>query len=62
MPPASTQTSGCSTCTMFARPCASMRARGRQVLFVAEAGITVAEEISQIPDLMREKLGQRSAA
>jgi succinyl-CoA synthetase alpha subunit len=29
---------------------------------LAEAGITVAEEISQIPDIMRSKIGARSAA
>jgi succinyl-CoA synthetase alpha subunit len=29
---------------------------------LAEAGITVAEEISQIPDLMRSQIGERSAA
>jgi succinyl-CoA synthetase alpha subunit len=29
---------------------------------LAEAGITVAQEISQIPDLMRARLGHRSAA
>jgi succinyl-CoA synthetase alpha subunit len=29
---------------------------------LAEAGITVAEEISQIPAIMRSKLAERSAA
>ena len=29
---------------------------------LAEAGITVAEEISQIPDIMRSKMRDRSAA
>jgi succinyl-CoA synthetase alpha subunit len=29
---------------------------------LAEAGIVVAEEISQIPDLVREKIAARSAA
>ncbi|MEA2289616.1 MAG: hypothetical protein QOD55_1613, partial [Solirubrobacteraceae bacterium] len=29
---------------------------------LAEAGITVAEEISQIPEIMRAKIGERSAA
>ena len=29
---------------------------------LADAGITVAEEISQIPQIMKAKLGQRSAA
>jgi succinyl-CoA synthetase alpha subunit len=29
---------------------------------LASAGITVAEEISQIPDLVKEKLGQGAAA
>jgi succinyl-CoA synthetase alpha subunit len=29
---------------------------------LAEAGITVAEEISEIPDLLRSKMRERSAA
>jgi succinyl-CoA synthetase alpha subunit len=29
---------------------------------LAEAGITVAEEISQIPEIMKAKLNERSAA
>jgi succinyl-CoA synthetase alpha subunit len=29
---------------------------------LADAGITVAEEISEIPEIMRSKLGERSAA
>ena len=29
---------------------------------LAEAGITVAEEISQIPEIMRSKMRERSAA
>jgi len=33
-----------------------------KVARLAEAGITVAEEISEIPRLMRERLSARSAA
>jgi succinyl-CoA synthetase alpha subunit len=35
---------------------------GEKIARLAEAGITVAEEISQIPALVRARLAERSAA